>query len=52
MTVTGTSALGISSPFWGANTKAIPLLFERKKAYCFSKAFVCVKVLPVTEENF
>ena len=30
----------------------MPLLFDKKKACCFSRAFVCVKVLPVADENF
>ena len=48
----GTSAFGRSSPLCGVKTRAIPLLFERKKACYFSKTLVYVKVFPVTEENF
>ena len=36
----------------GANTRAIPLLLAKKKDCYFSRAFVYVKVLPVTDENF
>jgi hypothetical protein len=50
--VIGISEFGGRSPVCGVKTTAIPLLFYRKKVYSFSKAFVCVKVLPEAEVNF
>ena len=52
VTVMGTSLLAGKSPSNGEKTKAIPLLFYRKKALSFSSNLVWVKVFPVAEVNF
>jgi hypothetical protein len=36
----------------GLKTIAMPLLFDKKKAYSFSSFLVYVKVVPVADENF